>query len=179
MSATLPLTYNFHVAFIDSSHTAVDPNHLLAATDDVPSTVNAIAAAGGSLIGGFQECSGLETALEVEDYKEGGLNDRVRKFATRVTWSNLVLKRGIGIGDDLWRWHAAFATGSGKRRDGLIVLENNQHVPLKMWQFSRGLPIKWSGPTFNAKANEVAIESIEIVHEGIVLASPGAAGAAL
>lgn len=176
----MPMTYNFHIALIDSSHVVVDPNNLLAATDSVPSVLDVVVAAGGALLGGFQECTGLDTSLEIEEYKEGGVNDRVRKFPSRVTWSNIVLKRGIGFGDDLWNWHAAYTTGKGKRRDGIIVLENDLHVPLKMWQFARGLPIKWTGPTLNAKASEVAIESLEIVHEGIALTSPAsiAGGAA-
>jgi phage tail-like protein len=176
----VPMTYNFHIALIDSSHVVVDPNNLLASTDSVPSIVDVVVAAGGALLGGFQECTGLDTSLEVEDYKEGGVNDRIRKFPSRLTWSNIVLKRGIGFGDDLWNWHAAYVTGTGKRRDGLIVLENDLHVPLKMWQFARGLPIKWTGPTFSAKASEVAIEALEIVHEGITLTSPAsiAGGAA-
>jgi phage tail-like protein len=132
-----------------------------------------IGTAGASgVAGGFQECTGLDTSLEVEDYKEGGLNDRIRKFPTRVTWSNIVLKRGIGLSDDLWMWHAAYMTGTGVRRDGIITLEDDQHNPLKQWQFTRGLPIKWTGPAFNAKTSEVAIESLEIVHEGITLTSP-------
>jgi phage tail-like protein len=180
----MPMAYNFHVALVDSSHTVVDPNHLLAATDGVPSTIDLIKAAGGALIAGFSECTGLDTQLEVEDYREGGLNDRIRKFPTRLSWSNIVLKTGIGLGDDLWNWHAAYASGNGKRRDGVIVLENDLHVPLKMWQFTRGLPIRYSGPAFNARTSEVAIESIEIVHEGITLTSPasiaaGAVGSAL
>ena len=167
------MTYNFHIALIDSSHAVVDPNNLLAATDGVPSVIDVIVAVGGALLGGFQECTGLETSLDVEDYREGGLNDRVRKFPTRVTWAPLVLRRGIGFSDDLWNWHAAYASGKGKRRDGVIVLENDLHVPLKMWQFARGhLPVRWSGPAFNAKASEVAIESLEIAHEGITLTSP-------
>jgi phage tail-like protein len=179
MIQLMPLTYNFHVALVDSSHTVVDPNHVLAATDGVPSTIDVIAAVGGALIAGFTECSGLETSLETEDYREGGLNDRVRRFPTRVSWSNIVLKTGIGLTDGLWKWHAAYANGTGKRRDGIIVLENDQHVPLKMWQFSRGLPIRYAGPAFNAKTSEVAIESIEIVHEGITLTSPASIATSL
>lgn len=174
-----PMSYNFHIALIDSSHTVVDPNHLLASTDGVPSAIDVAVSAGGALAGGFQECSGLETQLEVEDFKEGGLNDRVRKFPTRVGWSNIVLKRGVAFGDDLWNWHAAYTTGKGKRRDGIIVLENDLHVPLKIWQFTRGLPIKYTGPSLNAKASEVAIEAIEIVHEGITLSSPASLAGAL
>ncbi len=179
MIQIMPMTYNFHIALVDSSHTVVDPNGLLAATDSVPSIVDLAIAAGGAFIAGFQECTGLETQLEVEEYKEGGLNDRVRKFPSRVTWSNIVLKSGIGLTDGLWNWHAAYANGNGKRCDGIIVLENDQHVPLKMWQFTRGLPVRYNGPSFNAKTSEVAIESIEIMHEGISLTSPASIGAAV
>jgi phage tail-like protein len=136
------------------------------------------AAAGTGVVGGFQECTGLDTSLEVEDYKEGGLNDRIRKFPSRVTWQNIVLKRGIGLGDDLWNWHAAYMNGTGVRRDGIIVLENDLHQPLKQWQFTRGLPIRWTGPAFNAKTSEVAIESLEIVHEGITITSPSSLASA-
>ncbi|HTV73860.1 MAG TPA: phage tail protein [Candidatus Acidoferrales bacterium] len=187
--------YNFHIALMDSTNTVVDPNNLLAGTDSAPSqgsvslalnvasssvsaAVSAVGAVAGALLGGFQECTGLETSLEVEDYKEGGLNDRIRKFPSRVTWTNIVLKRGIGIGDDLWQWHADYINGTGKRRDGIIVLENDQHVPMKMWHFQRGLPIKWSGPALNAKMSEVAIESLEIVHEGLTLTSPASLASA-
>lgn len=174
----MPMAYNFHIALIDSAHSVVDPNHLLAATDGVPSAIEVVKAAGGMLIGGFQECTGLDTTLEVEEHREGGLNDRVRKFPSRVTWSNVVLKRGVGLSDDLWNWHADYTTGSGKRRDGIVVLEDDLHVPLKMWHFTRGLPIKWTGPSLNAKASEVAIESLEIVHEGITLTSLASIGTA-
>jgi phage tail-like protein len=176
MIQLMPMSYNFHVALIDSSHTVVDPNGVLAGTDGVPSVVDVIVAAGGALIGGFQEVTGLDTSLEVEDFREGGLNDRVRKFPTRLTWTNIVLKAGIGFGDDLWNWHAAYAQGKGKRRDGIIVLENDLHVPLKMWQFTRGLPIRYAAPSLNAKTSEVAIESVEIVHEGITLTSLASIG---
>jgi len=172
------MSYNFHIALMNSSNTVVDPNNLLASTDSLPSAYSVVTAVAGALLGGFQECTGLETSLEVEDYKEGGLNDRIRKFPTRVNWSNIVLKRGIGLSDDLWNWHAAYMTGTGVRRDGIVVLEDDQHVPQKMWHFQRGLPIRWTGPAFNAKTSEVAIESLEIVHEGITLTSPSSLASA-
>ena len=57
--------------------------------------------------------------------------------------------------------------GKGKRRDGVIVLLNDLHLPNNIWYFRRGLPVKYTGPTMNASQNSVAIESIEIAHEGI------------
>jgi phage tail-like protein len=120
-------------------------------------------------VAGFSECSGLETTLEVEDYKEGGSNGAVLKFPTRAMWSNLRLKRGIALNDDLWNWHYDFVIGRGQRRDGVIVLQDDQHSPVKVWTFTRGLPLKWTGPSLNATQNQVAIEELEIAHEGLTL----------
>jgi phage tail-like protein len=118
-------------------------------------------------LGGFSECSGLELALQVEEYKEGGNNGQLLKFPTRVTWTNINLKKGVGAGQSLWDWHYGFAEGKGKRRDGVIVLLNDLHIPNNIWYFRRGLPVKYTGPAMNATQNNVAIESIEIAHEGI------------
>lgn len=116
---------------------------------------------------GFSECSGLEGTLAVEDYEEGGNNGRTLRFPTRMDWSNIRLKRGIGTSDELWEWHWEFVEGRGKRRDGLIVLQNEQQQPVKAWQFYRGIPVRWLGPTFDAARSEVAIEELEIAHEGL------------
>ena len=118
---------------------------------------------------GFSECSGLETTLELEPYQEGGNNGTVRQFPTRVTWANIRLKHGLAISDDLWNWHYGFVEGRGQRRDGLIILLNDLQVPVKLWQFKRGLPAKWTGPSLNAAQNQVAVEDLEIAHEGLVL----------
>jgi phage tail-like protein len=129
----------------------------------------------GLALGGFSECSGLESTLEIEEYLEGGVNDRVHRFPTRFSYTNIVLTRGVGFGEDLWLWHQEFVEGKGKRRDGLIILQNEMRLPVKIWSFSRGLPVKWSGPTFNATASEISIESLEIAHEKLELTlSPGA-----
>lgn len=135
-------------------------------------------------LGGFSECSGLEMTMKTEDYKEGGDNGGLRRFANRVEWSNLTLKKGIGTGTALWDWHYGFVLGRGHRRDGLIALLNSQHEPGAIWLFTRGLPVKYSGPALNATQNNVAIEAIEIAHEGVIqlpfvgLASGAAAAAA-
>jgi phage tail-like protein len=118
-------------------------------------------------LGGFSECSGLEMSLQVEEYKEGGNNGQLLKFPTRVTWSNITLKKGVGAGTALWDWHYGFVEGKGKRRDGVIVLLTDLHAPNNVWYFRRGLPVKYTGPSLNATQNTVAIESIEITHEGI------------
>jgi phage tail-like protein len=130
----------------------------------------------GFLLGGFAECSGLDASLEIQEFKEGGVNDRVHKFPTRSTFANINLKRGVGFGEDLWLWYEEFLNGEGTRRNGLIVLANELRVPIKIWSFENAIPVKWSGPSFNASTSAIAIESIEIAHEKLTLnMSPGKA----
>lgn len=146
---------------------------------DDSSQLTAALGATGLVLGGFSECSGLDAQLTVEDYMEGGQNTYVHKLPSRITWGNITLKRGVTLSEELWNWHLSFVQGKGKRRDGLIVLQNELQIPIKTWIFKRGLPLKWSGPAFNATQNAVAIETLEIAHEGVELRSPGVAGAAL
>ena len=149
------LSYNFLISLLDtSSSLAIAKSVALAAIMDVA-------------LGGFSECSGLEMSLDVEEYDEGGRNGHTLKFPTRVKWSNITLKKGVGAGTDLWDWHYGFVEGRGKRRDGIVVLQNDLHIPNNIWYFRRGLPVKYTGPTMNAAQTSVAIESIEITHEGI------------
>lgn len=157
----------------------IDPlpafNFLITLLDN-SSTFSTIKSAAGLVVGGFSECSGLESTLETFDYLEGGVNDRVHRFPVRFSYSNITLKRGMGLGDDLWLWHKEFLDGKGKRRDGLIILQNELRIPIKTWTFTRGLPVKWTGPSFNAMNSELAIEALEIAHEKLELTlSPGAA----
>jgi len=134
----------------------------------------ALSAAAGLVLGGFTECRGLESGLDVETYLEGGVNDRVHRFPTRMTFPNITLVRGVGLGEDLWLWHEEFLKGEGTRRDGLIILQDTIGLPIKTWSFANGLPVRWSGPAFNAQESQVAIESLEIAHEKLELvASPG------
>jgi phage tail-like protein len=153
------LGYNFLITLVDSSSVL---------TSVLSGIYNVV-------LGGFSEASGLEMNLEVEEYKEGGRNDTPRKFPTRVTWSNLRLKRGVAYSDDLWNWHYGFVEGRGRRRDGVVVLQNDLHVPIKVWYFTRGLPVKWTGPSLDAGQSRVAVEEVEIAHEGLKLYTPGAA----
>lgn len=147
-------TFNFYITLIDSSNIVG----------------NLITAALNFFVAGFSECSGIDATLEVMDYREGGVNDHVLKFATRTSHSNITLKHGvIFLFDDLWTWHNDWVQGNGKRRDGLIVLLDESRQPAKVWKFKRGIPSKWVGPSLNAAQSNVAIESLEIAHEGLVL----------
>jgi len=116
-------------------------------------------------VAGFAECSGLESTLEVEEYKEGGVNDRVHRFPSRFSFANITLKRGITLDPMLRDWHLSLLRGRTQRRDGLIVLLNEQRLPVLAWKFERGLPVKWTGPGLNASQSGASIETLEIAHE--------------
>ena len=148
-----PLTvFNFYLTFIDSSN--------------LGGTI--LSAVLNYAVAGFSEVSGLEATVEVMEFKEGGENGFVHKFPTRASFSNIVLKHGvIYLYDDLWTWHNDWVKGQGKRKDGLIVLEDEKGQPAKIWKFKRGIPMKWTGPSLNATQSAVAIESLEISHEGL------------
>ena len=104
------------------------------------------------------------------EYREGGVNGYVHRFATRATHTNLVLKHGvIYLYDDLWSWHYGWVQGTGTRKDGLIVLLNESRQPAKIWKFKRGIPTKWVGPSLNAAQSTIAVESLDIAHEGLEL----------
>lgn len=159
MSPTLPPDpfrgFNFVISLLDSS--------------SVLSL--AVSALTSSPLAGFAECSGLEMSMDIEDYKEGGNNGTILHFPTRVKWTNLRMKRGMTFAGDLWQWHYDFSQGVGTRRDGMIVLQDEQQTPSIVWSFTRGLPVKWTGPSFNAGQSQVAFEEIEIAHEGITVSS--------
>ena len=118
--------------------------------------------------GGFQEVSGLGADLEVMAYPEGGVNDYVHQLPVRHSWGRIVLKRGLLIDTALWNWYQAGLTQSlGARRDGTVILMTAQGIPAVAWNFRGGLAAKWTGPTFDAMRDAVAIESLEIAHQGL------------
>ncbi len=118
--------------------------------------------------GGFQEVSGLGAELEVTAYPEGGMNDFVHQLPVRHSWGRIVLKRGLLIDTALWRWYQAGLSQSlGARRDGTVILMTPLGIPAVAWNFRGGLAAKWTGPTFDAMRDAVAIESLEIAHEGL------------
>jgi len=161
-----PLGFNFAINLMDSSSSvgqAVTTIAINTLTDNIDA--------------GFNECSGLDISLEVEEYQPGGNNGTVLKFPTRISWGKLVLKKGILKNTDLWDWVYGFTEGKVVRKDGMITLLGEKGLAHTVWKFKRGLPVKYTGPQFNAQESVVAFESVEIEHEGLELLS-GASGLA-
>lgn len=118
--------------------------------------------------GAFQEVTGLGAQLEVVNYAEGGRNDSVHQLPLRHSWNRLTLKRGVVRDRVLWTWYqTGLADSLGARRDGAVIVLDTAGVPAMAWAFHGGLAAKWSGPDLHAEQNAVAIESLEIAHEGL------------
>ena len=122
-------------------------------------------------IASFKEVTGLESSIEVIDYREGG--DKFspnRKLPGKVSYTNIVLKGGVTDDESLWEWHLGWVKGNDEKRVNFqIVLLDRQGEPTRTWNIRNAWPAKWVGPTFNAEAKEVAIQTLELAHEGIDL----------
>lgn len=121
-------------------------------------------------VAGFRECSGLTFDTEPVEYREGtDAQLHVRYLTGLRKFAPISLKRGITKDDQLWRWYKDILNGSVERRNGAIILKNEERIPQLRWEFSEGWITKWEGPQFNATSNDVVVESIEIRVERVEL----------
>lgn len=115
----------------------------------------------------FSEVSGLESETAVIEYRAGDKVNTVRKLPGLTKYANIVLRRGITQDAELWNWRKAIVEGNIDRRNGSIALLDDALNPVVRWTFRNGWICKIEGPALNAGANDVAIETIEIAHEGL------------
>jgi phage tail-like protein len=129
--------------------------------------------------GEFSSVKGLGAELEVLAQPEGGRNDFIHQLPVRHSWPRIALTRGVVRDWTLWDWYVAGLTQSlGARRDGAIVLMTPAGTPAVAWAFRGGLAAHWTGPEMAASDNAVAVESLEIAHQGltqVALTAPGTA----
>jgi phage tail-like protein len=129
--------------------------------------------------GGFQECTGLEVEMDVQEYLEGGRNDGVIRRVGRGKYGQIVLKRGMlydggGVDLQLWGWLQSIVAGERpvRRCNGAVEVMSVGDQIAAVWTFDRGLPARIRGPELNARTGEVAIEELTIAHEGLRLGRP-------
>lgn len=116
----------------------------------------------------FSEVHGLAVEVAAIDYREGGDNRlTVRKLPGLAKYSNIVLKRGFTADLSLWKWIKSVLDGQAVRAAVTITLLNDQRQPVVRWHVREAWPCKYEGPDLNAKGNEIAIETLEICHEGL------------
>lgn len=121
----------------------------------------------GIQVGGFSEVTGLEVRTEVEEQREGGVNDYVHKIPKETRYPNLTLKRGITDATGLWDWHQQIVQGDIQRKVVSVILRDAQQQEKWRWIFRDAYPVKWNGTDLNATGNTVAVESVELAHHGM------------
>ena len=118
----------------------------------------------------FQEAAGFDSTIDVIEHREGGENTTLRKLPGMTKYSNITLKWGMTDDRELYDWHRQVVQGTIERKNGSIVLLGRDGAEVARWNFFRAWPTKWDGPDFNAEGNDVAIETLELAHEGVELA---------
>jgi phage tail-like protein len=118
----------------------------------------------------FQHASGFDSAIDVIEHREGGENTTQRKLPGMTKYSNISLKWGLTDDHDLYDWHRQAVLGNIQRKNGSIILLDRQGNEKMRWNFVNAWPSKWTGPDFNAEGNDVAIETLELAHEGLARA---------
>jgi phage tail-like protein len=121
---------------------------------------------GGVSYGMFRECSGFSSEIAVTEHPQGG-EEVTRLLPGRVKHSRIVLKWGLTDSRELYDWHRQAVQGNTQRRSGSIVALDRQGHEVVRWNFSEAWPSKWDGPDFNAASDDIAIETLELAHEGI------------
>ena len=116
----------------------------------------------------FSEASGLEAEVEVFEYQEGGCNSYTHRLPGRVKFPNVVLKRGMTESLDLWKWFEDVTQAKIQRMDvGIVLYDETTKMAKRRWTLERAYPVKWVGPSFKASDNAIAIETLELAHEGL------------
>lgn len=125
---------------------------------------------GGTNIG-FSEASGLTIEQQVIEYRDGASPDYGSiKMPGLPKYSNITLKRGVVSGDnEFFDWLNTTKLNKVERRDITISLLNEDHEPVMTWKAVNCFPVKIEGPGLKATGNEVAIETLELAHEGLTI----------
>jgi len=119
---------------------------------------------------GFSEVTGLSVEIAAIEYREGNDDtNTVRKLPGLTKYTNIILKRGYTSDLSLWNWMQDAINGKVVRAAMSITLLDASRQAVLRWAVREAWPCKYSGPSLKAEGNDVAIETIEICHEGVEL----------
>lgn len=125
---------------------------------------------GGTTIG-FSEVSGLSIEVQAIEYRDGASPQYSSiKMPGIPKYSNITLKRGVVAADnEFYSWLNTTKLNTVERRDLIISLLNEEHAPVMSWKVVNAFPVKVEGPGLKSTGNEVAIETLELAHEGLTI----------
>ncbi len=123
---------------------------------------------GSEVVANFQECSGLTVEVEVQEYIEGGNNEFIHKLPGRMKFTNITLKRGVTDNKQFSSWRPKVEGGkiTVERKNISIILFSHSGETVKTWEVTDAYPVKWTGPDMRASSMDVAIETLELAHQG-------------
>ena len=125
----------------------------------------------GLAAGGFSEVTGFNASIDVIEYREGDMVTTPMKLPGLKKYGNITLKQGLADSMVLYDWIVEGINGAAQRKTITITLLDEEESPAASWQVINAWPIKYTAPDFNATSSEVAIESLEIAHEGMTRVS--------
>ncbi|MEQ1505622.1 MAG: phage tail protein [Myxococcota bacterium] len=120
----------------------------------------------------FQECSGLKSVATVYEIEEGGMNGMTHKRPGQSRWENIVLRYATSASTELLSWRDQFLQDQfGLRTEygGAIILYDNAGTEIRRYSFSSCWPVSWEGPSLNSGSSELAVETLEIAHDGLTI----------
>jgi len=126
----------------------------------------------------FREVTGLDVYIDCCEIQEGGVNTGAHKRPGATRFSHILLKRGITKSKNFFKWVFDAANRDVKRMSGKISLVDRAGTPFIEWTFEKAWPCRYEGPRFDAESGTLAIETIELAHEGLKMQPGGGAGQA-
>lgn len=140
---------------------------------DLPTASRFLFELDGVEIGVFREIHGLQVTVAVEEFREGGQNGFSHRVPGRMTWPNVVFRRGVTQGNALFEWlnkssGEGFAANSDKltRSTGAITAIDHVGTRLRAWELIDVFPVRWKGPDFSVESRDPLEEELEITHHG-------------
>ncbi len=121
--------------------------------------------------GGFSEVTGFDASIDVIEYREGDMVQTPMKLPGLKKYGNITLRQGLADSMVLYEWIVAGVNGAVDRKTITITLLDEEEAPAASWQVINAWPMRYTAPDFNATSSEVAIESLEIAHEGMTRVS--------
>lgn len=121
--------------------------------------------------GGFSEVTGFDASIDVIEYREGDMVTTPMKIPGLKKYGNITLKQGLATSRVLYDWITVGVTGAVDRKTITITLLDEEEAPAASWQVINAWPTKYTAPDFNATSSEIAIETLEIAHEGMTRVS--------
>lgn len=116
---------------------------------------------------GFREVSGFDASLSIVEYREGNEVITPRKLPGLAKYSNITLKWGVTDSMDMYQWIEDCVSGTISRKTVTIIALDEEGNDVATWQVIEAWPTKYTAPSFNGTASEVAIENLELAHEGM------------